>query len=471
MNTRAKKYRLSHILKYCLSVACVLFVTVLHAQPLPLIKISANKRFFQTANGQPFFWLGDTGWLLFHKTTREEAVHYLDIRQQQGYNVVQVMVMHSLPAKNVYGHFAVKNNDLSQPIVTPGNNPQDNAAYDYWDHVDFIIKEAEKRGIYMVLVPIWGSDVKDGKVSVKQAEAYARFLAGRYKNQSNIIWLNGGDIRGTEGMPVWQAIGKTIKQVDKTHLLSFHPRGRYSSSEWFHKEPWLDFNMFQSGHKTYAQDTNKTDKNFYGEDNWRYVKNDYALLPVKPTLDGEPSYENIPYGLHDSLMPRWNPAELRRYAYWNVFAGGAGFTYGENAIMQFHKKGDADANYGVTDAWTNTIYAKGATQMQYLKKLMLSKSYFNRVPAQEIVADNDLKRYDYILATKGTTYAMLYTYTGRNFKVNTAKLGFKVGNSYWYNPQNGEKTNTKGVASTSLLLFDPPGEPANGNDWVLVIEK
>ena len=29
----------------------------------------------------------------------------------------------------------------------------------------------------MALVPVWGSNVKDGKVSIKQAEAYAKFLA------------------------------------------------------------------------------------------------------------------------------------------------------------------------------------------------------------------------------------------------------------------------------------------------------
>ena len=56
--------------------------------------------------------------------------------------------------------------------------------------------------------------------------------------------------------------------------------------------------------------------------------NDYALKPTKPTLDGEPSYEHIPEGLHDSLNRRWNAADIRRYAYWSVFAGAAGFTYG-----------------------------------------------------------------------------------------------------------------------------------------------
>ena len=98
--------------------------------------------------------------------------------------------------------------------------------------------------------------------------------------------------------------------------------------------PWLDFNMFQSGHRRYDQDDTPGAK---GEANWRYVNEDYAKEPPKPTLDGEPSYENIPQGLHDPKQPYWTDMECRRYAYWSVFAGSAGHTYGNNAVMQMHK--------------------------------------------------------------------------------------------------------------------------------------
>ena len=45
--------------------------------------------------------------------------------------------------------------------------------------------------------------------------------------------------------------------------------------------------MFQSGHRRYDQDDTPGAK---GEANWRYVNEDYAKEPPKPTLDGEPSY-------------------------------------------------------------------------------------------------------------------------------------------------------------------------------------
>jgi len=434
------------------------------AQQLPLLKVSDNHRFFQTADGKPFFWLGDTGWLLFHKTTREEAVRYLEVRKQQGFNVVQVMVLQGLMSRNAYGRYALHDGDVSKPVTNDAD------PHSYWNHIEFVIQEAAKRGIYMALVPVWGSAVKGGKVTPAQAVAYAGFLVHRFGRYTNIIWVNGGDIRATDGMEVWQAIGNTLKRDDANHLVTFHPRGRYSSSEWFHQEPWLDFNMFQSGHRTYAQDTSRSDKYHYGEDNWKYVQADYQLQPVKPVLDGEPSYENIPYGLHDSLNPRWKAAEIRRYAYWSVFSGGAGFTYGENAVMQFHQKGDADYNYGVNDIWTNTIHAKGATQMHHLKELMLSKPYLERRPAPELIAGNQYSRYDYVAATKGNNYALAYTYTGRNFSIDITKLGFQIKDTRWLNPASGKRTNATFTKDSSVITFDPPGKPANGNDWVLILE-
>ena len=475
-----RRHHLTPVVMSRLFYILILFLSIpgpgfgVQAQELSPLKISDNHRFFQTADGKPFFWLGDTGWLLFVRLTREEAVQYLETRKAQGFNVIQVMVLHDVKnARNVYGDLAIENDDVSKPVTTPGADPADSVAYDFWDHVDFVVREAEKRGIYMALVPVWGSNVKEGNVNPAQAAVFATFLAERYKDQSNIIWLNGGDIKGTDGLDVWNTIGSTIKKQDPNHLMTFHPRGRYSSSDWFHQAAWLDFNMFQSGHRTYAQDTSVSEKNHFGEDNWKYVNVDYRLKPVKPTLDGEPSYENIPHGLHDSLQPRWKAADLRRYAYWSVFAGGAGFTYGENAVMQFNARGFKGANYGVTQDWIQAVHAPGAEQMQFVKALLLAHDYNSRVPAQEILVDNKGTRYDRLLATKGKGYAMVYTYSGKPFKIDLSKLDFKPAKAKWFYPANGKYAPVKLSRPAGVASFAPPGAKtdAEGTDRVLVLEE
>ena len=53
------------------------------------IRVSENGRYFVDAQGQPFFWLGDTAWPLFARYTREDAEKYLKNRAEKGFTVIQ----------------------------------------------------------------------------------------------------------------------------------------------------------------------------------------------------------------------------------------------------------------------------------------------------------------------------------------------------------------------------------------------
>ena len=46
--------------------------------------------------------------------------------------------------------------------------------------------------------------------------------------------------------------------------------------------------------------------------------------------------------------------DVRRYAYWSVFAGSFGHTYGHNSIMQFIKPGVGGA-YGAKKPWYDAL--------------------------------------------------------------------------------------------------------------------
>lgn len=439
---------------------------------LPALKVSPNGRYLMTENGDPFFWLGDTGWLIFKNLNRDDAEVYLQDRKDKGFNVVQAMVLHTVGITDTYGDSALINMNVATPRITEGNDPADSVQYDYWDHMDYIIDLAEKKGIYMALVPVWGSNVGHGHVTQQQAEVYGKWIAERYKDKSNIIWLNGGDINGGDSTAVWDVLGNAIRSVDTVHLMTYHPRGRTSSTMWFHDRPWLDFNMFQSGHRTYEQGTSGPGQKEYAEDNWKYVMEDYAMTPAKPTIDGEPSYENIPHGLkRDTLTPRWKASDIRRYGYWSVFAGAMGYTYGENSIMQMLTPNDPSANYAAKIHWKTAKDAEGAGQVQYLKDLMLSRPYFDRVPDQTLVAGENGEKYDYIVATRGNDYAMLYTYNGRPFSVNMGKIEGKDVKASWFNPRDGKYTEIGVFPNTGVAEFTPEGGKVDGNDWVLVLDS
>src|SRR6266508_3531699 len=82
---------------------------------LPRIRVSdQNPHLLATTRGEPFFWLGDTAWELFHRCTREEARHYFANRQQKGFNVIQAVALaefDGLREPNAYGDLPLVGDD------------------------------------------------------------------------------------------------------------------------------------------------------------------------------------------------------------------------------------------------------------------------------------------------------------------------------------------------------------------------
>lgn len=428
------------------------------------LHISANGRYVE-ADGKPFFWLGDTGWLLLGKLDRTDTEAYLASRAAQGFNVIQVMVLHRPEMTNPITGPALENGDIARPRVTPGKDPAKPHEYDYWDHLDWVVDRAAAHGLYLALVPSWGTFAEMRKLTVETAPIYGRFLAERYGGKPNIIWLNGGDTHADMATAAWQALGKTIKTIDPDHLMTFHPFGRTDSSWTFHAASWLDFNMFQSGHQSYAQDTTPCAR---GEDNWKYIVDDWTRSPARPTIDGEPSYENMPHGLDFVQEPIWQAADVRRYAWWSVMAGAFGHTYGENSVMQFHVPGQKSA-YWAHIPWRDAINAPGAGQMRHLKDLILSRPYVERVPDQALIVGNGA-RYERVAATRGERYAIAYSYTGAPFRVQMGRIGGRRVRAAWYDPRTGKTQPIGDFANRGKRLFTPPGTPAPGNDWALLLD-
>lgn len=231
------------------------------------LAVSDNHRFLQTTDGKPFFWLGDTGWLLPERLDRAGVRRYLRHCRQDGFNVVQMQVLNAVSSVNVYGQ-------KSNPNGFDMSAADHSGVYSYWDHLDYIVKTARRNGIYVAMVPVWGSIVKSGKMGVDDAVSYGRFLANRYKDCPNIIWMIGGDIQGDVHPEVWEALATTIKSVDHQHLMTYHPRGRYTSARWWSRAAWIDFHVFQSGHRRYGQRMGSKDypiPDGTEEDNWMYV--------------------------------------------------------------------------------------------------------------------------------------------------------------------------------------------------------
>ena len=430
------------------------------------LMISSNNRYLQFENGSPFFWLGDTGWLVPQHLDRSEVEYYFNKCRRAGYNMVQIQVMDAVPSYNIYGQ-------QSLPYGWDFTKADPEGVYSYWDHLDYIVRKAEQNGIYIGMVAIWGSQVQSGNINAEQAKAYGKFLAERYKNNPNIIWIMGGDIQGNIHPEVWNALATSIKSIDNKHLMTFHPRGRYTSAKWWSKASWMDFHTFQSGHRKYGQRMGNKEypiPDSTEEDNWMYVDSTWAYKPIKPVLDDEPSYEDIPKGLHDANEARWQDYDVRRYAYWSVFGGSCGHTYGHNAIMQMLKPGypTGYGSDGTVKAWYQGLEDPGYNQMQYLSDLMLSFPYFERIPDQSIIVGKNGMKYDRLIATRGKDYLMVYNYNSNVMKIDLRKISGKKKLLWWFNPSDGA-ISFIGTADNTIITMSPQIEKTDKiNDRVLI---
>ena len=429
------------------------------------LSISENKRYLIHEDGTPFFWLGDTGWLLPKRLDQDEAAYYLSKAHNAGYNVVQIQTTNAVPTMNSYGQY-------SMPDGFNFKNINQKGVYGYWDHMDYIIKRAEQQGIYVAMVCIWGSVVRSGQMSVDDAKKYGTFLGERYKDSPNIIWVIGGDTYADRNQEIWEALAQSIRKADRNHLMTFHPFGRTSSATHLNDKEWMDFNMYQSGHRRYGQkrgDGSYTIEGNTEEDNWRYVEEALAMDNLKPILDAEPSYEGIPQGLHNPAEPLWTADDVRRYAYWSVFAGSFGHTYGHNNIMQFAKPGTGGA-YGadpIEKPWYIAMKDDGFNQMKYLKNLILTFPYSERVPDQSVIAGMNGNRYDRLIATRGDDYLLVYNYTNKPMSIDLTKISGDKKQAWWYNPKNGHLSYI-GEYDNQITPFAFDGAYGNGNDQVLI---
>lgn len=440
--------------------------------PLPKLKVSENGRFLVQDNGKPFFYLGDTAWELFHRLDRSQAVEYLELRARQGYNVIQAVALAELDGisdPNPYGDLPLQDKDPARPAVTPGNDPNDPAAYDYWDHVEFIIDEANRRGIYIGLLPTWGRWVRNERNPTDQiftpqnALAYGQFLGRRFSGKS-VIWILGGD-RSPEGVEeIWRELARGIvlgiagKEDYSAALMTFHPHGGHSSAEHFHNEPWLDFNMQQTGHGPAER-----------VQSWVRIKADYDRVPVKPVMDGEPLYEDHPIGFRLAREYGYSfDAHVRQRAYWAVFSGGFGHTYGNHSVWQMAMPGKRPIN-GPLFHWHQALHRPGAAQMQYLRNLMESRPFLSRVPDLTLIAEN-WEGAEYVVATRGEGYAFYYSPQGRPIVANLGKISGERLRAWWYNPRTGEAELIGTFDNRGRREFAPPLLGGLGADLVLVLD-
>ena len=494
------------VLAALLATICLTNTTALAADKLSALRVSRNGRYLVREDGSGFFPLADTTWAIAWKLNRDEVEKYLRHRADQNFNMIALIAFPSYNSEvnaNLYGDnpFEGKNGKWNplRPIMTPGASPRKSMEYDYWDHLEYIIDASESKGMYVILLPTWGSYVagswggqNTSKIIFTSTNSYEYgcWIGQRFKNKTNVIWMMGGDRSAVYGNKDYRSVFRAmaegvadgvngVNQQDaeadySTTLMSYHPR-KYmpNSSEWFHSDTWLDFNSTQDQPK----------------DQIAAIRLDCGLDPTKPTWLFEGRYENYVRGKH--IYKDW---QVRFQSYQTVFAGGCGITYGHMNIFGFRMKAGRKA-IDPEKKWQRRLDDPGAMDMQYLLKLMTSLSndqFLDRIPDQSLIdGDEGGMRgsegaiSSRLQATRGRKgdYAMIYSANGRNIRLRMSRLAAPLMNAFWFNPRNGKwrikdrdiadrrpfAEKCPGGPGARIREFDPPGSVGNGNDWVLVL--
>jgi len=427
-------------------------------EPAPRLKVGDDHRTLVTADGKPWVYLGDTAWELFHRLNREDADAYLADRAGKGFNVIQAVALAEfggLVEANAYGHLPLENNDPTKPLEP------------YFQHVDYIVNKAASLGMHVGFLPTWGDKVnkKWGKgpeiFTPENARIFGEWLGRRYKDKP-IIWIVGGDrpVENPAHLEIWRFMAAGLRAGDGgAHLITYHPMGGRSSSEYVHAESWLDFNMMQSGHG----DRNRP--------SYKMIAKDLALTPPKPTLDGEPAYEDHPVRSDKTKTQWFDEWDVRKLCYWGLLAGACGHTYGTHSIWaMWDGKGKPPVDQRTP--WKEALKLPGATQVGYAKKLLENRPLVGRVPDQTLLVSDlgDGAAHCQALRGADSSWAIIYSASGRSFGVVLGKFPAKRLNAAWFDPRTGKKLVPTTIANDGEPREFTPPTSGDAQDWVLLLD-
>ncbi len=438
------------------------------------LKVSDNKHFIQHEDGTGFVWMADTAWHLARKLGPDDIDTYLKDRKKKGFNVILFSAAELTGIRNA----AIKANAFNN---LDWKQPNDK----YWENIDHIVQKAEDIGLYVGILPAWDqTDPKQGLLKVDDAKHYGNFIANRYKERKNIIWVIGGDTDNkdieTTDMNIskklaWEALGQAIeKVVGDTQLLTFHVRGVASSSGRFEKDEasWIDFNMIQSGHCAEMQVGVKVIEKDYSELN---------ISRLKPTVDAESRYEDIIECFYKPLDMRpkdeeyrFKSNDVREMAYRQIFAGAFGHTYGHQSIWHMAPQAAPEPSenksylYSTTKNWEDALEAEGARQMGYIVKLMQSRDMLSRIPDNSIITSNVDDNDANAVATRGDGYVFVYLPKGATVTVKLGEIYGDTLRASWFDPRIGTATVIDNAINKSVntMEFDTGGT----DDMILILD-
>jgi len=349
-----------------------------------MLQVGRNGRYFEHADGTPFYWLGDTMWTdLSSRISWEGFQELVKDRAAKGFTVAQTCAG------------LVPSNEELAP-VDPGFANEGGPVWDsefkrinpaYFDFADRRITYLIDHGIVPAIVGGWRQVI--AQMGVAKMNKHWRYIVARY-GAYPVFWIAGGEIYDPPAnvgaklpglvhgcsiqdlrSPGWTEVVNYIRKVDPYH----HPLTVHEIDPPFdtsvHDQHLTDFDLFQAGHR-----------------GWPSIATEVALLNthysrtklVKPLVVGEIGYEEN-FGAHYE--------DFQRTAFWlAMLNGAAGFTYGTLITAEAYDTEHAFHRFGITSFknWREGMALPGSYQTGNASKLLRQYPWFNFTPHPEWIA-------------------------------------------------------------------------------------
>ena len=401
--------------------------------------LSAGERVFEHADGTPFFWLADTAWSASTRATIGEWEEYLEHRDDQGFNVVQINALRQHDGSRPHDRLPFGDEwDLSRPN------------HDYFHHLDEMVEMCHGRGIVTALVALWfdyapGANVDWGvpeerrhEHSPEQARTLGRYLGARY-GAYGATWLVSGDSEfNEECVAVYREAGDAIGASCQYPLRTAHQPGGQNTPTIVNEEEWVDYHMYQSGH---THDRSVPE---------RQAIECRLLDPARPVLNGEPCYAEMNAHSTDELLDR----ETVRAAGWlSVLSGAnAGLTYGVLGIWPWHREGDTfeGANvWGNPNPWDESLMAPSAGDYSLLAETLSQCAFETLSPRPDTLEGKETGEAAAVLQDA----VLVYLEEGRDVVLHEMP---PLETTEWLDPETGDTHDADGRVDDETLRVPGP---------------
>ena len=339
-----------------------------------MLRVNANKRYFEHADGTPFYWLGDTWWSGMSTRLSWEGFQKLTAdRKAKGFTVVQI-VAGLVPGEE-------------QAPSDPGYCNEGGCVWDqgfkqinpkFFDYADRRVQYLVDAGIVPAIVGAWSEKI--GEMGVAKLEKHWRYIIARY-GAYPVFWILGGEVfdppeevakkaqmKPAKDLGGWTEIGRYVRATDPYH----HPLTVHEVSPDdlpLQVESITDFHLFQPSHFGWASIAVEVAQ----------LSAHYARTAVtKPLVVGEIGYERL---------GEIHLEDFQRMAFWlGMLNGAAGFSYGANGVWESYTADKPFQRWKWSLlTWEEGMNLPGSYQDGLNSKLLRQYEWWRFVPHQEWV--------------------------------------------------------------------------------------